>query len=1201
LKRVLGKTSRGRVARGYRPVAFVTITVLVISASFQLLLGNPKTAHAFTVPGQSYEICNDAATYLTSPWNYSVAALPVGMGSPGTGSEAYSVSQYENIAGYGTALPPLPAYIANESTGTEAAIIFTPGAQVGLAAYDAPETPVIYFFEGGAYTNIALESISGDEFIGGSGNGYAEPQFDDQTNAEGIDSGNGTYYFSGGSSTLAGTYSNTNMITTTSPIPGYIQWLTFADGSTYQIQTASGDNITLTSNISGTESAGSDVWANQSQPLAEAASSAVQGATSLTLTSSSVPMMQYASVIINNEAYTVNTVSGSQSGYTLGFTGGLDMAVPANAPIYYNAYAGAVTVEYLDISNDQHNTTGTIYTGVGWTIEHNNIHDGNSKGPGNGVALYGGDQGTIEYNCLSKMGDYGVNIFGTNDHFDYNEIYESNYQADPGCGCSGAGKWWGTLNADVVDNAFINDGIGGGGAVWLDNGNAGTNISGNFFDMTDGGAISEETGFNLSVTDNYFLDNGWDNGSPCGGSDCNNDGTVNINSSGGFNIPGSRYENEIAISGNQFENNWMGVDIWQSGGRSCQNSGEGWPADAPYCSGGFPNTATTAASPSSTDLYDFSHVSDSARGGTQSLVQAANSGSSTILVSGSEAINDYIGFDNGSTATTSDTSTGVTSFTGSQSMSVDSTSGFPTSGQLSVGTTGGGAILAYTGTTGTSFTGVILISGSGTLSGSVAANDPATTQTSDGSDVTGSAFTGGTATVNTTSTSGFPATGQLRVGTSDAWSTAGGSSTGAILSYTGTTATSFTGVSLVRGTGTLSGPIQQVQQYEVTGETCYQNDCAVTLSTPLTSNEAAGTEISNAGTCQIYATAGTMPSTPGLTAPDGVSYWDGCQWQAKEISVNNNTFIFQPSQIAASSPLVGGGSTTVCSASNNYSCGSNFMQFQTGAGDAPFNDQTGSNAMMSSSSFTGCPGWDLGCTPAQNPLLNVNALTNPPGAPASNGEAPYNDLWTNNTYVGPWVFYGGLYGNCQGGGLSWPTDPNTSKTMPNTDCTAQYPLWQSTFQQDTGSTYNPMALTLSGINANQEIQSSAQSVKAFEDTATPNTISSTVSLGSTSVQTLTSSPFNFSVNTLGFADGAYNLKVAATDSGSNSNSQTVPVYVSNGDLNGDGVINLSDLAVLAAHYGAADSNYSHGNITGQSTINLSDLAILAANWGWSHP
>ena len=129
---------------------------------------------------------------------------------------------------------------------------------------------------------------------------------------------------------------------------------------------------------------------------------------------------------------------------------------------------------------------------------------------------------------------------------DYNEVLETPYEPDPGCGCSGGGKWWGTLNANIVDNAFVEDGVGGSQpAIWLDNGNAGTLIEGNYFYRDAGSAIVNETGYNMRVDGNLFLDDGWGNGR---GQDSNDDGAVNIDSSGGFNIPGSRYENSISVS-----------------------------------------------------------------------------------------------------------------------------------------------------------------------------------------------------------------------------------------------------------------------------------------------------------------------------------------------------------------------------------------------------------------------------------------------------------------------------------------------------------------------------------------------------------------------------------------------------------------------------------------------------------------------------
>jgi len=296
-------------------------------------------------------------------------------------------------------------------------------------------------------------------------------------------------------------------------------------------------------------------------------------------------------------------------------------------------------------------------------------------------------------------------------------------------------------------------------------------------------------------------------------------------------------------------------------------------------------------------------------------------------------------------------------------------------------------------------------------------------------------------------TAGFPDAGQLRVGTSAAWSNGGGSYTGAILSYKGRTATTFTGVSLVRGSGTLAGPVLEVQPYRVTAEKCYANDCALTVSPAIARPEAAGAEVSNAGTCQLYATSAALPSGP--LAPDGISYWDGCQWEAHEISVTGNNFVFQPDLIAASAPPQGTATSTACTASHTDNCGINFMADQA-SGEAPFDDQVGANALMSSSSFTGCPAWDPGCT--ANPLANINALSNPPGAAARNGERPGDNVWSDNTYTGPWAWNAYLFGACS----PLPTDPATGHSVPASACgLTGFSQWHSDWQQDASSSYNP--------------------------------------------------------------------------------------------------------------------------------------------------
>lgn len=892
-----------------------------------------QTPAAARVPGQGSLICNQPARYLTSPWSYHGLA---------SGSQSYTVAQYQALPGYGKTLPPLPSYIASQKSATTAAVIFAPGNNTSQPTYNFPETPILYFFEGGAYGALTLQSVSGDMFIGGSAPGFPEPTFDNHNSAGGISAQNDAYGFSGGASSLATRApAGARVVTTTSPIDGYIGYVTFADGSTYHIASHTKTSITLDSPLTEDKAAGSAVWANIQAPIAKVSSSVRQGAASVALTSSSIPLVPYGEVRIGDHAYQTISVSGSQSSYTVG-VGGLDMAVVANTPVYYDDLSGGVTVSYLNISHDLHNTTGTIYTGTGWTVSHNNIHDSYST-PGNGIAIYGGDQGIIEYNCLAKMGTYGVSIFGTNNRFRHNEIFESNYLRDPGCGCSGGGKWWGTVNADIVDNAFINDSPGGGSPVWLDNGNAGTLISGNYFDKSYGSAVVSETGFNLRIVGNLFLNGGWGKGAGACGANCN--GAVNLNSSGGFRIPGSRYDNQVLVTKNQFINNWMGVNIWQAGGRSCENSGEGWPDDSGYCTGGYPYTQTAAAG----GQYYFSHIGDAAHGFTTSLAQDASAGSSTVLVSGAVAINDQIGFANPVKTTTRET-TNVSALTGST-------------------------------------------------------------------------------TIRVASTTGFPSSGQLRVGTSTAWGDAGGSFTGAVLSYSGKTATTFTGVSLVRGSGTLAGPILQVQPYKVTGEACYANDCALTITPTLAMAQAAGDTVTNAGTCQLYATSAALPSGP--LAPNGVSYWDGCQWRAQHISVTGNNFVFDPAAIAAGHPLAGGTSTS-CTSDHANACGTNFMAFQL-SGEPPFSSQIGANALMSNSAFK-----------------NINAVTNPPGAPAGNGEAPADNVWADNTYSGPWLWNAYIFGDCAR--VPMPSEQATGKSLPSDACSVDFANWQSYWKQDAGST-----------------------------------------------------------------------------------------------------------------------------------------------------
>jgi hypothetical protein len=53
-----------------------------------------------------------------------------------------------------------------------------------------------------------------------------------------------------------------------------------------------------------------------------------------------------------------------------------------------------------------------------------------------------------------------------------------------------------------------------------------------------------------------------------------------------------------------------------------------------------------------------------------------------------------------------------------------------------------------------------------------------------------------------------------------------------------------------------------------------------------------------------------------------------------------------------------------------------------------------------------------------------------------------------------------------------------------------------------------------------------------------------------------------------------------------------------GDLDGDGDVDLSDLAIVLANYGTTEgATYQDGDLDGDGDVDLADLAALLANYG----
>jgi hypothetical protein len=152
----------------------------------------------------------------------------------------------------------------------------------------------------------------------------------------------------------------------------------------------------------------------------------------------------------------------------------------------------------------------------------------------------------------------------------------------------------------------------------------------------------------------------------------------------------------------------------------------------------------------------------------------------------------------------------------------------------------------------------------------------------------------------------------------------------------------------------------------------------------------------------------------------------------------------------------------------------------------------------------------------------------------------------------------------------------------------------------------PPSVSITAPAANTAVHGSSETIAANITPAGSNTISSAKMLvGGAVVQTATGSPYNFSLNTLNYLDGTYNVEVQATDNQGNTVDQYQTVNITNGDLNADGKVSLADLITLAQNYNKTGTyTYAQGNINGATSspeVSLNDLIVLAKNYGYTAP
>jgi hypothetical protein len=247
----------------------------------------------------------------------------------------------------------------------------------------------------------------------------------------------------------------------------------------------------------------------------------------------------------------------------------------------FTTQATGVTIEYLTIQNfgaaGQNESAGVVNhdSGTGWTMQYDTI----TNNAGAGVML--GTNNLLRYSCLSNNGQYGFQGYSDagphNITLDHNEISGNDtydFEAkDPGCGCTGGGKFWDVTGAQVTDN-YVHDNHSVG--LWADTNNAGFNFSGNYISNNVGEGIIYEISYNAQIVNNTFIKNGITEGPTNPGFPT---GAIYISESGSDPRVNTAYNQTFAISGNSFQDNWSGVVLWESADRFCgspNNSSSGF-------------------------------------------------------------------------------------------------------------------------------------------------------------------------------------------------------------------------------------------------------------------------------------------------------------------------------------------------------------------------------------------------------------------------------------------------------------------------------------------------------------------------------------------------------------------------------------------------------------------------------------------------
>ncbi|HEY0450377.1 right-handed parallel beta-helix repeat-containing protein [Actinophytocola sp.] len=211
-------------------------------------------------------------------------------------------------------------------------------------------------------------------------------------------------------------------------------------------------------------------------------------------------------------------------------------------------------------------------SGDGWVIEDNTIEENG------GAGMMAGARQQVRGNCVRDNGQYGMNAYKDGDTItglvvEGNEIVGNNTDdwetKVEGCGCTGGVKFWHVNGADVRGN-WVHDNRGAG--LWADTNNNDFVIEGNLIEDNDASAIFYETSYNAVIRDNTLRRNNWVEGKDFASrGDPFPSASIYISEAGGEPRVKARTD-KIEISGNNLEDNWSGITLWENADRFCNSA-----------------------------------------------------------------------------------------------------------------------------------------------------------------------------------------------------------------------------------------------------------------------------------------------------------------------------------------------------------------------------------------------------------------------------------------------------------------------------------------------------------------------------------------------------------------------------------------------------------------------------------------------------